>query len=67
MKKFKIIASNEQLYGIGISYEISGLECTEKFKFNSDQYYNVEVKYELDGFEFTNCFDIPKYYLEEIK
>ena len=67
MKKFKIIASKEQLEGIGISYEISGLECTKKFKFNSDQYYNVEVKYELDGFEFTNCFDIPNYYLEEIK
>lgn len=67
MKKFKIIANNKQLEGIGISYEISGLECTEKFKFNSDQYYNVEVKYELEGFEFTNCFDIPKYYLQEIK
>jgi len=31
MKKFKIIASNEQLYGIGINYKISGLECTKKF------------------------------------
>lgn len=67
MKKFKIIANNKQLEGIGISYEISGLECTEKFKFDSDQHYNVEVKYDLDGFEFTNCFDIPNYYLEEIK
>lgn len=67
MKIFKIIASNEQLEGIGITYKISGLECIEKFKFNYDQYYNVEVKHELHGFEFTNCFDIPKYYLQEIK
>lgn len=67
MKKFKIIASNKQLDSIGISYRISGLECTENFKFNSDHYYNVEVKHELYGFEFTNCFDIPNYYLEEIK
>lgn len=37
MKKFKIIASAEQLEGIGVSYKISGLECTEKFSRTLDK------------------------------
>jgi len=63
MKKYKIVAYLKQLENIGISYDITGLtgEYVKKFK---DGWICLKVFGELP---FENEFDMPLYYLQEIK
>lgn len=65
MRKFKITANKQQLEGIGISYELTGLIGTYKGKFPTG-WYLIEVTHDIGGVKFTNEFDIPKTFLKEI-
>jgi len=65
MRKFKILANKEQLDGIGISYELTGLVGTYKGKFPTG-WYLLEVTHYVGDIEFNNDFDFPKSFLKEI-
>lgn len=65
MKKYKIIANKEQLKGIGIDYDLAGLECEIIGSYNLG-YKRVSVVHKVNGIDFSNDFSIPSWYLEKI-
>lgn len=63
--KYKIIATNEQLKAIGISYEISGL--IGKFvKLYPHNWITLKVKHKIGLFNFENEFDLPFNFIKKI-
>ena len=64
MRKFKVIASKEQLESVGIDYDITGSVGVLK-TILSDGYLTLEIEHGLSYRRFINDFDIPSYMCEE--
>ena len=65
MEKYKINANRDQLYSIGIDYDIRGLVGILTHKFPTG-WYELEVTHTYEAGTFTNKFDIPATFLEKI-